>query len=64
MRYYYNPMYLTDEVDVVNEVLKINNEVKEELAKPSADKKKLYELRFQQLMKGIQITSNPYNIRY
>lgn len=53
---------LMDDKELVAEIQKIDNKVTEELSKEQVDNKKVYELRFQQLMKGIQLTQNPYNI--
>jgi len=57
-----NPYYAIDEKEIVNELKKLDNKVREELSKPNVDKKKLYELRFQQLMKGIYLTQNPLDL--
>lgn len=49
-----------DQKEIINEIQKIDNQVMEELSKENVDKKKIYELRFQQLMKGLWINQNPY----
>lgn len=50
-----------DDKEIVSQIQEIDNKVKEELSKENVDDNKVYQLRFQQLMKGIQLTQNPYN---
>lgn len=49
-----------DQKELIHEIQNIDNQVIEELSKENIDKKKIYELRFQQLMKGLWINQNPY----
>lgn len=49
-----------DQNEIIHEIQNIDNQVIEELSKENVDKKKIYELRFQQLMKGLWINQNPY----
>lgn len=51
---------ITDQRELVSEIMDIDSKIQEELESENVNKKKIYELRFQQLMKGIQITQNPY----
>lgn len=54
-------MYLTpDQGEILNEIKKINTEVIDEIHSEKPDNKKLYNLRFQQLMRGIYLTQNTF----
>lgn len=43
---------------VQQEMKKLEDDVNEELSKENVDKDKVYKLRFQQLMKGIELTQS------
>lgn len=47
---------IVDPKDIVREIQKIDNQVEEELSKENVNEQKVYNLRFQQLMKGIYLT--------
>ena len=46
------------DTNVVHELQKLADDVDEYIEKGEIDPKKLYELRFQQLMRGIYLTQN------
>lgn len=51
-------IYSIDDKSAIEELKKIENNINEELSKDNIDKNKIYQLRFQQLMKGIYLTQN------
>jgi hypothetical protein len=53
------PNYILDNAEGMRLLSDISNQIDEELSKETVDEKKLYQLRFQQLMKGIELTQNP-----
>lgn len=56
----YNMYLAPDQGEILNEIKKINTEVIDEMYSEKPDNKKLYNLRFQQLMRGIYLTQNTF----
>ena len=57
------PFLIYDEGEIIKEISEIDAKVKEEVNKPNADNDKIVKLRFQQLLRGMYLTQNPYAIR-
>ena len=57
------PYLVYDNSEITKEIQEIDAQVKEELAKDKVNQERLYQLRFQQLMRGIYLTQNPYELR-
>lgn len=57
------PYLVYDNSEIIKEIQEIDAQVKEELAKDKVNQERLYQLRFQQLMRGIYLTQNPYELR-
>ena len=53
-----NYFYTIDDSNSIEELREIENKIKDELNAEKVDDKKVYELRFQQLMRGLYLTQN------
>lgn len=55
-------IYNIDNTDIINNIKNISDKIDEEFEKEEVDKKKIFELRYQQFIKGLYLSTGINNM--